>query len=123
MAGKTTSIKYFQVTDLILNDLDFSIVPSGDFETDIMDTSDFIGPFFIEGYRELSDGNVSWSVLFSNDGINFDELDDQAVDLDFPDTIFMEECFPAFFKISVEASGNPAGGLTLFLARVNRQGL
>lgn len=121
MARKVSQIKYFQVSDLILNNLDWSILPGGDFYTDVMNMSDWFEGFFIEGYRELTDGNVKWTVEFSNDKVNWDVFDAAAQDLGFPDGIFMSNCYPKYFRIFVDVIAQPNGGLTLFATRVNQQ--
>lgn len=97
-------------------------MPTSDFNTDSFEIGEFRGAIMIEVSRSASDGVVSWSVEYSNDGTNwfdYDPLGDSSMQgLSIPDTIIDDDFLPVYVRLAFLSSGSPTGTITTTITKV-----
>lgn len=98
-------------------------IPTSDFNTDSVKIGYFRDAIMIEVSRSASDGVVSWSLQYSNDGSNwfaYDPIGDGSTqNLSIPDSIIDDDFLPIYVRIAFLSSGSPTGTITASITRVS----
>lgn len=120
MAKNKNSISYFKDSNgAYLNNFAISSLPQGaEIETDPINVEDYLGAFTIEAYRTTSDGAMFFTVMFTTDGVNWDDYHVEMIDQQAPFSMRESFCGPKKFKIKIKKTGSETGNVTLFLSRI-----